>query len=75
VSAIGFWQKTVDNIVGEVLRGHGVFREWDHYPPDDVFDAVTHAQFYYHAHPPGQRSWLEHVTSIPFCARSACRPA
>src|SRR5216684_4183133 len=52
--------KTGDNIVGEVLRDQGIFREWDHYPRDDVYDTVTHAQFYYHAHPPGQRPWVEH---------------
>ncbi len=38
------------NIVGEVLRGQGAFREYDHYPKDDVHDAETHAQYYYHAH-------------------------
>lgn len=52
--------KTGDNIVGEVLRDQGIFREWDHYPQDDIYDAVTHAQFYYHAHPPGRRVWAEH---------------
>ncbi|MFQ5954612.1 MAG: hypothetical protein ACE5JZ_06080 [Kiloniellales bacterium] len=44
-------RKTDDNIVGEVLRGHGTFYEWDHYPPGDVYDQETHAQYYYHAHP------------------------
>jgi len=38
------------NLVGEVLRGHGSFTELEHYPPDDVFDQDTHAQYYYHAH-------------------------
>lgn len=52
--------KTGDNIVGEALRDQGIFREWDHYPRDDVYDPVTHAQFYYHAHPAGQRAWAEH---------------
>src|SRR5258708_7682292 len=46
--------KTGDNIVGEVLRDQGIFREWDHYPHNEVYDAVTHAQFYYHR--PGSRS-------------------
>lgn len=45
------------NIVGEVLRGHGTFYEYEHYPPDDVFDRETHAQYYYHAHRGGG---LEH---------------
>jgi len=52
--------KTGDNVVGEVLRDQGVFREWDHYPRDDIYDALTHAQFYYHAHPANQRAWDEH---------------
>lgn len=43
--------KTNDNLVGEVLRGHGEFFEWDHYPKGDVYDWETHSQYYYHAHP------------------------
>ncbi len=43
------------NVVGEVLRGQGEFFEWDHYPPGDVYDFETHAQYYYHAHPPEGR--------------------
>lgn len=38
------------NIVGEVLKGQGDFYELEHYPGDDVFDADTHSQYYYHAH-------------------------
>jgi len=38
------------NVVGEVLRGQGDFVELEHYPRDDVFDAETHGQYYYHAH-------------------------
>ena len=49
-------QKTEDNMVGEVLRGQGDFFEWDHYPKGDVYDHETHAQYYYHAHPPEERS-------------------
>ena len=52
--------KTGDNVVGEVLRGNGTFFEWDHYPPGDVYDAETHAQYYYHAHPEDQRFPGEH---------------
>jgi hypothetical protein len=47
--------RTGDNAVSEVLRGQGPFYEWDHYPKGDVYDHVTHAQFYYHAHPPAER--------------------
>jgi hypothetical protein len=38
------------NLVGEMLRGHGTFYEYDHYPPEDVLDRGTQAQYYYHAH-------------------------
>ncbi len=38
------------NVVGEILRGQGEFIEYEHYPTDDVYDADTHAQYYYHAH-------------------------
>lgn len=38
------------NVVGEILRGQDGFVEMAHYPPDDVFDADSHAQYYYHAH-------------------------
>lgn len=38
------------NLVGEVLRGQGEFVEYSHYPPDDVYDENSWAQYYYHAH-------------------------
>lgn len=38
------------NLVGDVLRGQGTFVEFDHYPPDDVFDRDSQSQYYYHAH-------------------------
>jgi hypothetical protein len=47
------------NIVGEVLRGHGAFFQWEHYPPGDVYDGETHSQYYYHAHP-GTCRFVEH---------------
>ncbi len=53
-------RKTGDNVVGEILRGQGTFFEWDHYPTGDVYDHETHAQYYYHAHPPDQRFESEH---------------
>jgi len=52
--------KTGDNVVGELLRGHEGFYEWDHYPPGDVYDRETHSQYYYHAHPADQRFDQEH---------------
>jgi hypothetical protein len=52
--------KTSDNVVGELLRGHETFFEWDHYPPGDVYDTEFHAQYYYHAHPSEERFENEH---------------
>jgi hypothetical protein len=52
--------KTGDNIVGELLKSHGTFYEWDHYPPGDVYDHETHGQYYYHAHAADQRFDGEH---------------
>lgn len=47
-------EKTGLNLVGEVLKGQGEFVELEHYPRDDVYDAETHAQYYYHAHRPDE---------------------
>ncbi len=52
--------KMGDNIVGELLRGHETFYEWDHYPPGDVYDRETHGQYYYHAHIEEERFENEH---------------
>ena len=52
--------KTGDNIVGELLRGHETFYEWDHYPPGDVYDNESHGQYYYHAHAATDRFENEH---------------
>lgn len=46
---------TSDNVVGELLRDTGTFYEWNHYPDGDVYDAVSHSQYYYHAHPKDER--------------------
>jgi hypothetical protein len=55
VECIRVLTKSGGNLVGEVLRGNGEFTEWDHYPPDDIFDPESHTQFYFHAHPPETR--------------------
>jgi len=47
---------TDDNIVGELIKNEETFFEWNHYPDGDVYDQVSHSQFYYHAHPPEERS-------------------
>ncbi len=52
--------KTDDNLVGELIKNHETFFEWDHYPPGDVYDRESHAQYYYHAHPIEERFEGEH---------------
>ncbi|MEO3430996.1 hypothetical protein AAFN88_19235 [Pelagibius sp. CAU 1746] len=60
MEVIRILSKTGDNIVGELLKNHGTFYEWDHYPPGDVYDHETHGQYYYHAHASDQRFEGEH---------------
>lgn len=43
------------NVVSEILRPTSTFYEWDHYPDGDVYCTNSHAQYYYHAHPPTER--------------------
>ncbi len=47
-------RRTGDNVVGEALRGGGVFYEFKHYPAGDVYDGDSHSQYYYHAHRKGE---------------------
>ena len=47
--------RTGDNVVGEILRHQGTFFEWNHYPKGDVYDNLSHSQYFYHAHPGGAR--------------------
>src|SRR5579862_2253118 len=37
------------------LDGADAVYEWQHYPRDDVYDPQSHAQYFYHAHPPSER--------------------
>jgi len=48
------------NVVGEVLYREAEFTEWSHFPDGDVYDPQSHAQYYYHAHPPEDRPFHEH---------------
>lgn len=52
--------RTGDTVLGEALRGEAPVAEWRHYPAGDVYDPETHAQYFYHAHPPGERDPDEH---------------
>lgn len=43
-------EKASLNLVGECLKGQGEFYELSHYPQDDVYDADSHSQYYFHTH-------------------------
>jgi hypothetical protein len=44
--------KTGDNVLLETLRGAPSVEAWTHYPPGDVYDRESGAQWYYHCHSP-----------------------
>ncbi len=46
---------TGGSALAEALQGATPIYEWQHYPADDVFDPGSHAQYFYHAHPAGER--------------------
>ena len=43
------------SVLAEALQGAAAVYEWQHYPTGDIHDPVSHAQYFYHAHPPGER--------------------
>lgn len=43
-------------VVSAALGGETRVFHWRHYPAGDVYDPATHAQYFYHAHPPDARS-------------------
>lgn len=43
----------------EALQGSASACAWRHYPEGDGYDPVSHAQYFFHAHPPGARRLLE----------------
>jgi hypothetical protein len=43
-----------------IAAGRKTLTEWQHYPADDVYDGLSHAQYFYHIHPPAQRAAREH---------------
>ncbi len=45
--------KSGDSVVLATLGGVAPAQIWDHYPPGDVFDPDSGAQWYYHCHPSG----------------------
>src|SRR5579871_3820844 len=47
--------------LAEALQGATAVYEWRHYPEGDVYDPQSHAQYFYHAHPAGERKLVESV--------------
>jgi hypothetical protein len=47
-------------ILGELAPGSGAFDAWRHYPLGEVYDSVSHAQYFYHVHSPNARLPREH---------------
>lgn len=43
-------------VVSAALGGATRIFHWRHYPAGDVYDPATHAQYFYHAHPPQPRA-------------------
>ncbi|HKT19579.1 MAG TPA: hypothetical protein VJR47_16135 [Stellaceae bacterium] len=43
------------SVVAAVLGEAQTVYEWQHYPQGDVYNPITHAQYFYHAHPCDER--------------------
>lgn len=41
------------NISKDILRFTDNYMEWEHIPPDDVYDQQSHSQYYFHTHAKG----------------------
>jgi len=39
------------NVLSDTFRGVADIEAWEHYPPGDVFDPASNAQWFYHCHP------------------------
>ncbi len=52
--------RTGGTVIAEALGGASAAEEWSHYPVGDVYDPRSHAQYFYHVHPPAPRTAREH---------------
>ena len=39
------------SVLSDTFRGVPTIEAWEHYPPGDVFDPASNAQWFYHCHP------------------------
>lgn len=44
------------NVLSDTFRGVSNIEAWEHYPPGDVFDPSSNAQWFYHCHPASEGS-------------------
>lgn len=61
------------NVVTDLI-GDAPFTQWDHFPPNDFYDAQTGALFFYHAHDPAERHNAEHGHFHCFVEQSRIEP-
>jgi hypothetical protein len=47
-------------VLGVVAAGAEALADWRHYPIGEVYDPLSHTQYFYHAHPAAQRAAGEH---------------
>ncbi|MBO9587490.1 hypothetical protein [Devosia sp.] len=47
------------NVLSDTFRGVSDIEAWEHYPPGDVFDPSSNAQWFYHCHP-AEEGAVEH---------------
>lgn len=38
-------------VLSDTFQGVSTIAAWEHYPPGDVYDPVSHGQWFYHCHP------------------------
>jgi len=47
-------------VFGAIGAEAGSLEDWRHYPDGEVYDPISHAQYFYHCHPTAQRRGREH---------------
>ncbi|HEV2265325.1 MAG TPA: hypothetical protein VGR79_12420 [Stellaceae bacterium] len=61
-------------VVSAALGGATRIFHWRHYPAGDVYDPGTHAQYFYHAHPPQPAAHGEHGHFHAFLRARGLKP-
>lgn len=74
VNCIRVLEKSGTNLVAEVLAGAEFFA-FEHYPPDDVYDPLSDAQYYFHAHPQDRGPWNDYGHFHTFLGHEAMTEA